>query len=939
MGEVMQRQNMIVSLIGAAGLATAAAAQPQVIITEIYSTTNQAPGQNERVQEFIEITNVGDAAQDVGGWFVTDDGTTEPIDMGVMLMPGQSLVLFGTQNATPDPVNTNGDRVTPEVFAAQWADAGTVAAEYLTPFESLSNSPNSVSNEVLTLFDAGGNPVDIVNYDDVLPWPSDIPDGSSIVLLPEFTDPATLALLGVSSAAEANDNGLAWRRADLIVDGARKTDGTVNTREVYYDDVELQQNNTIVVVDPLDPNAVLITPTTNVASPGFFDATPDMNDCNNNGLDDDVEIYLGALLDLDQNGVPDNCEGVDCNGNGVNDVFEILQDPANTDADLNGEPDECQINAAGGVNGVGGTLDANSNGRLDAAEVGDLIISELMFNPAGPEGEGEWLEVYNAGTTSVDLTGWGFLKTEPGTDDFGLENVSDPIAAADAVTLAPGEAAVFINDYNNPGDGDPSDIPGADMTDPIEEFRTGWGLDASVKIVAISDWGFLANNASNPGNEVPTLYAPPNLGAAQPGGVAPALVLVDSVDYDADLTPFPFDPGAEWPGDDGTWSYYLRPDSLNNVANNRGSNWGGSIDGLNGAYSTNGLSIIHDSIRTTGSPGFVQTGTEELDGSGEVIITEIYSAPNSAEIDTGLTNLAGDPVFAQAQNEWVEIHNTTSGQIDISGWYLRDEDGFTEPFPAGTVLEAGETAVVFGMDRTLDIDGEDVLFEYGSRQEAQQAFYDAWQCGYQVIAIRGWGFDRDFFGFDSNSINQLSNSPNRANEVLTLRKADGALVDIVNFEDIGGLGDTGIWPNDATGLPDAPNFSIFLGGSALDNISNNDGSNWFPTIVSSGVPAEARNNLVTDFFTVDPMTVTALMESSAGIVPGGTPLDLADCPDLPCNAADLAEPFGELTFGDIGAFLGAFDSQDPAADLAAPFGDFTFGDIGAFINAFNNGCP
>jgi hypothetical protein len=58
-----------------------------------------------------------------------------------------------------------------------------------------------------------------------------------------------------------------------------------------------------------------------------------------------------------------------------------------------------------------------------------------------------------------------------------------------------------------------------------------------------------------------------------------------------------------------------------------------------------------------------------------------------------------------------------------------------------------------------------------------------------------------------------------------------------------------------------------------------------------------------------------------------------------CNPADLATPFGQLTFGDIGAFLGAFDAMDPAADLAAPFGEFTFGDVGAFLGAFNAGCP
>jgi hypothetical protein len=87
----------------------------------------------------------------------------------------------------------------------------------------------------------------------------------------------------------------------------------------------------------------------------------------------------------------------------------------------------------------------------------------------------------------------------------------------------------------------------------------------------------------------------------------------------------------------------------------------------------------------------------------------------------------------------------------------------------------------------------------------------------------------------------------------------------------------------------------------------------------------------------------ALIGSSADDVPedaaGSAYLfDISTAP-TPCNPADLAEPFGSLTFADIGAFLNAFTTSDPAADLAAPTGQFTFADIGAFLGAFNAGCP
>lgn len=58
-----------------------------------------------------------------------------------------------------------------------------------------------------------------------------------------------------------------------------------------------------------------------------------------------------------------------------------------------------------------------------------------------------------------------------------------------------------------------------------------------------------------------------------------------------------------------------------------------------------------------------------------------------------------------------------------------------------------------------------------------------------------------------------------------------------------------------------------------------------------------------------------------------------------CTTADLALPFGQLTFADISAFLAAFSSNDPLADLAAPVGQFTFADISAFLASFTAGCP
>ncbi len=57
-----------------------------------------------------------------------------------------------------------------------------------------------------------------------------------------------------------------------------------------------------------------------------------------------------------------------------------------------------------------------------------------------------------------------------------------------------------------------------------------------------------------------------------------------------------------------------------------------------------------------------------------------------------------------------------------------------------------------------------------------------------------------------------------------------------------------------------------------------------------------------------------------------------------CNDADLAEPFGQLDFFDVSAFLAAFNASDPAADFTGD-GAFDFFDISLFLGTYSFGCP
>ncbi len=159
--------------------------------------------------------------------------------------------------------------------------------------------------------------------------------------------------------------------------------------------------------------------------------------------------------------------------------------------------------------------------------------------------------------------------------------------------------------------------------------------------------------------------------------------------------------------------------------------------------------------------------------SATVMISELMYNPNSTE---------AIPV----QTEWVEIYNYGSDPVDISGWYLADEDGVSSiALPAGTFIAPGQAIVLFPAVITL------------------ADFQAAWGTGFLA------------FPMDFEALFGLSNSPSPTNEILELRDSLGNPVDIVNYDD------AAPWPLDT---PDGP--SIYVLPGFLDPVSNDNGANW-----------------------------------------------------------------------------------------------------------------
>lgn len=189
-----------------------------------------------------------------------------------------------------------------------------------------------------------------------------------------------------------------------------------------------------------------------------------------------------------------------------------------------------------------------------------VIISEIMFNPASsekPPAKTEWVEIYNAGTNTADLTGW-YLQDEDGH--------TGPIPKG--TMLRPGKALVLI--------------PGVQT---VAHFRAAWGTGFAV--IPLKHWSKgglhgLSNNPS-PTNEILTLRKPNK-------------TLVDKVN---------FDDSAPWPTDrpDGP-SIELAKDKLNAKANDDGHNWHRAQAGKDGAHHAKATKDY--SAKDVGSPGYVK---------------------------------------------------------------------------------------------------------------------------------------------------------------------------------------------------------------------------------------------------------------------------------------------------------------------------------------------
>ena len=239
-----------------------------------------------------------------------------------------------------------------------------------------------------------------------------------------------------------------------------------------------------------------------------------------------------------------------------------------------------------------------------------IALAQIVINEIGSyeKTDGEWVEIYNNGTDATDITGWKFYEF---ATNHALNAIQgDMIIEPGEYAIIAQKADVFISEKNFPG----------------TVIDSSWGtLKEDGEEIGLKD---------NSGNtiELFTYIAAPNFSLERAN---PKLM-----DYTS----------ANW-----------KEHASGNTAGLQNSNY---ISGNESQPSEPELTPTPLPIAPTTTPQTTTT-TEQTTSQGGRSLLYSYQ-----EGDVIINEFASDP--SDGENEWIELFNRTSHDIDILNWYIEE---------------------------------------------------------------------------------------------------------------------------------------------------------------------------------------------------------------------------------------------------------------------------
>ena len=387
---------------------------------------------------------------------------------------------------------------------------------------------------------------------------------------------------------------------------------------------------------------------------------------------------------------------------------------------------------------------ASATGARSNVCAGPICINELIPNPAGYDNAtypgGEWVELVNEGTTSVDVRNWALVNDVGKSLAIDSSTIVDYDAADSAsYTMAPGDYLVVARngatDFYLTNSGSHS----VDLrnTQGFSQHLATWTGSSSgtsyERDAAAPTNDYVPTNAPTPGqanNQTPTLDIIPGPfhitevmpnpwpsadNATWPGGewveiYNPGTSSVDLTDWtivDAALNSLRVD-GVSTYLADGTTTTVLPAGTRAIVALNGTSMLNNAVEQLDLLWPNE---TIAQRLGWTGAePGF---GMQQIVNSSWGLAA--YPTPFEAEPDliTDLTRLAADVRFdeilpvasdeggAAGDTEWIELHNAGATAVDVAGWSIRGGLDNITTVAASNLVHAGTGTVLDADARAL----------------------------------------------------------------------------------------------------------------------------------------------------------------------------------------------------------------------------------------------
>lgn len=341
---------------------------------------------------------------------------------------------------------------------------------------------------------------------------------------------------------------------------------------------------------------------------------------------------------------------------------------------------------------------------------GDIIITELFGNAVGNDDFKEWFEVYNTTDADIDIRGWEILDNET---DFHSITGPNPVIVPSKGYLILAESGDNLTNGGVPFDYSYND-----------ELTLGNSADELILREGATVIHSVGYGAFEPGphpiiSTIPA--APPEGGAIGMGTdycLKPVLLWVPQT------SAYGTEGSLGTPGldNDGVpvCQTDLTPPVLVEAQLGRSNvvviAFNEPLD------ATSALEVSNYSVSLgVGSPtsiSLLDNRTVVLEFETPLATDTVYSVDASNIADEAL-NVAEPPLAATLSYsippvsiseimynnrgddiEWIELLNTTNSAIDISGWYLTDDDAYPAAgegngiIPPGTVIDSGEYIVI-----------------------------------------------------------------------------------------------------------------------------------------------------------------------------------------------------------------------------------------------------